>query len=33
MTPQLLRFLQEEVLGPNGKLVPTYGNTLMGLAQ
>ena len=32
MTPQLLRFLQEEVLGPNGKLVPTYGNTLMGLA-
>lgn len=32
MTPQLLRFLQEEVLENKGKLVPTYGNTLMGLA-
>ena len=32
MTAQSLRFLVEEVLGPEIALVPTYGNTLMGLA-
>ena len=33
MTPQYVRFLIEEVLeGNDAKLVPTYGNTLMGLA-
>lgn len=32
MTPQDVRFLIEEVLEGETKLVPTYGNTLMGLA-
>ncbi|QNN21654.1 long-chain fatty acid--CoA ligase [Planctomycetales bacterium ZRK34] len=32
MTPQYVRFLIEEVLEGQTKLVPTYGNTLMGLA-
>jgi len=32
MTPQVLRFLSEEVLDGRAELVPTYGNTLMGLA-
>ena len=32
MSAQTLRFLLEEVLGPNTQLLPTYGNTLMGLA-
>jgi len=32
MTPQTVRFLSEEVLEGKTKLVPTYGNTLMGLA-
>lgn len=32
MTPQTIRFLCEEMLGPDVQLVPTYGNTLMGLA-
>ncbi len=32
MTRQSIRFLCEEVLGPDIQLVPTYGNTLMGLA-
>ncbi len=32
MTPQVIRFLCEEVLEGRGRLVPTYGNTLMGLA-
>jgi phenylacetate-coenzyme A ligase PaaK-like adenylate-forming protein len=32
MTPQVIRFLVEEVLENRGTLVPTYGNTLMGLA-
>ena len=32
MTPQVIRFLCEEVLGDEARLVPTYGNTLMGLA-
>jgi phenylacetate-coenzyme A ligase PaaK-like adenylate-forming protein len=32
MGPQSMRFLCEEVLGPNVTLLPTYGNTLMGLA-
>lgn len=32
MTPQVIRFLHEEVLGGEAALVPTYGNTLMGLA-
>ena len=32
MTPQVLRFLTQEVLENRGVLVPTYGNTLMGLA-
>jgi phenylacetate-coenzyme A ligase PaaK-like adenylate-forming protein len=32
MTPQILRFLCEEVLENKAQLVPTYGNTLMGLA-
>jgi hypothetical protein len=32
MTPQVIRFLVEEVLENKAKLVPTYGNTLMGLA-
>ncbi|MEQ8764442.1 MAG: hypothetical protein RL885_10980 [Planctomycetota bacterium] len=33
MSPQILRFLVEEVLEGEVKLVPTYGNTLMGLAH
>ena len=32
MNPQYLRFLSEEVLEGKAQLVPTYGNTLMGLA-
>lgn len=32
MTPQVIRFLVEEVLDGQAQLVPTYGNTLMGLA-
>ncbi len=33
MTSQVLRFLVEEVLDRRAQLVPTYGNTLMGLAM
>lgn len=33
MTPQSVRFLAEEVLESRAQLVPTYGNTLMGVAQ
>lgn len=33
MTPQVIRFLVEEVLENTATLVPTYGNTLMGLAM
>ena len=32
MTPQMVRFLVEEVLEERAQFVPTYGNTLMGLA-
>lgn len=32
MTPQVVRFLVEEVLDNRARFVPTYGNTLMGLA-
>lgn len=32
MTPQMVRFLIEEVLENRAQFVPTYGNTLMGLA-
>lgn len=32
MTPQMIRFLVEEVLEEQAAFVPTYGNTLMGLA-
>ena len=32
MSPQTVRFLVEEVLENQTQLVPTYGNTLMGLA-
>ncbi|MBM3457817.1 MAG: hypothetical protein FJX77_04715 [Armatimonadetes bacterium] len=32
MTPQNVRFLVEEVLDHRAQFVPTYGNTLMGLA-
>jgi len=32
MSPQMVRFLCEEVLEDRVTLVPTYGNTLMGLA-
>ena len=32
MTPQMVRFLSEEVLEGKSQFVPTYGNTLMGLA-
>lgn len=32
MTPEYVRFLQEEVLDNRAQFVPTYGNTLMGLA-
>lgn len=31
-TPQWNRFCNEELLGPNVYMTPTYGNTLMGLA-
>lgn len=33
MTTQELRFLIEEILENEARLVPTYGNTLMGLAR
>ena len=33
MTPEFVRFLQEEVLENKAQFVPTYGNTLMGLAM
>jgi len=33
MSPQVIRFLIEEVLENQAQLVPTYGNTLMGLAR
>jgi phenylacetate-coenzyme A ligase PaaK-like adenylate-forming protein len=33
MTPQVIRFLIEEILDNQAALVPTYGNTLMGLAR
>lgn len=33
MTPQMVRFLIEEVLENRAQFVPTYGNTLMGLAR
>ncbi len=33
MTPQTVRFLVEEVCENRTRLVPTYGNTLMGLAH
>lgn len=33
MTPQMVRFLIEEVLEQRVTFVPTYGNTLMGLAK
>ncbi len=33
MTPQIVRFLVEEVLEGKAGFVPTYGNTLMGLAS
>jgi phenylacetate-coenzyme A ligase PaaK-like adenylate-forming protein len=33
MTSQTVRFLSEEVLGPDIWFAPTYGNTLMGLAS
>ncbi len=33
MTPEYVRFLQEEVLEDKAQFVPTYGNTLMGLAM
>ena len=33
MSPQVVRFLIEEVLENRVSLVPTYGNTLMGLAR
>ena len=33
MGPQSMRFLCEEILGPEILIVPTYGNTLMGLAM
>jgi phenylacetate-coenzyme A ligase PaaK-like adenylate-forming protein len=32
MTPEYVRFLSEEVLEGKSQFVPTYGNTLMGLA-
>ena len=32
MTPQTVRFSVEEVLDNRAQFVPTYGNTLMGLA-
>jgi len=33
MTPEYVRFLQEEVLEGKAQFNPTYGNTLMGLAM
>lgn len=33
MGPQAMRFLCEEIVGPEITIVPTYGNTLMGLAM
>jgi len=33
MTPQMVRFLVEEVCENQTRFVPTYGNTLMGLAH
>ncbi|RFC48726.1 MAG: Phenylacetate-coenzyme A ligase PaaK, adenylate-forming domain family [Verrucomicrobia bacterium] len=33
MTPEYVRFLQVEVLENKAQFVPTYGNTLMGLAM
>ncbi len=33
MTPQMVRFLVEEVLEGEAEVIPTYGNTLMGLAR
>ena len=33
MNPQTVRFLIEEILDNRAQFVPTYGNTLMGLAQ
>lgn len=33
MTPQMVRFLVEEVCEKKTLFVPTYGNTLMGLAH
>ena len=32
MGPQAMRFLCEEIVGPEISIVPVYGNTLMGLA-
>jgi hypothetical protein len=32
MNPQMVRFLTEEILDNRAQFVPTYGNTLMGLA-
>ena len=32
MTPQYVKFIQEEVLEGKINYAPTYGNTLMGLA-
>lgn len=33
MGPQTMRFLSEEIVGPSVTILPTYGNTLMGLAM
>lgn len=33
MTPQSVRFLAEEVLESRARIMPTYGNTLMGVAS
>jgi hypothetical protein len=33
MTPQTVRFLTEEILDNRAQFIPTYGNTLMGLAR
>ena len=32
LSPQVMRFLREELIGENVVLTPVYGNTLMGLA-
>ncbi len=32
MNPQMVRFLTEEILDNRAQFIPTYGNTLMGLA-